>query len=155
MTEPSVAVEIIVDDSGRPPVEPESLADIVAYAVLAAGGEGGWTITVVLTDDARLRQLHREFMGIDAETDVMTFPYDDTRGGDIVISIERAADQAPDFGHDTGEEVAFLAVHGVLHLCGWVDESPPQRQAMLDRQAKIIEAFRATRQVNTNAERES
>src|SRR5262249_3205892 len=94
-------------------------------------------------DDAHLRRLHRDFMGIDEETDVMTFPHGDDQGGDIVISIERAAEQALAYGYAAGEEVEFLAVHGVLHLCGWNDETPTQRAAMLARQTEIVEAFRS------------
>jgi probable rRNA maturation factor len=82
-------------------------------------------------------------MEIDEETDVMTFPYGDEQGGDVVISVERAAEQAPEYGHGTGEEVDFLAVHGVLHLSGWDDETPAQGAEMFAKQAEIIEAFRS------------
>jgi probable rRNA maturation factor len=141
----AVELDIVVEGESPPPVDPELLADLVVFAWAAAGGTGNPSIAVVLTDDARLRRLHRDFMGIDQETDVMTFPHGEDSGGDIVISVERAADQAPDFGHGTGEEVAFLAVHGVLHLRGWNDDTPADRAAMLARQSDIIGAFRVVR----------
>jgi probable rRNA maturation factor len=141
----SVDVEIVVELEGPAPVELGRLVDLVVFAAAAAGAEGRWSIAVVLTDDPRLRQLHRDFMGIDEETDVMTFPYGDGLGGDIVISVERAAEQAPEYGHGTGEEVEFLAVHGVLHLAGWEDGTAAERARMLGRQAEIIEAFRLER----------
>ena len=124
----------------------EELASLVRYALGAGGAVGAWSIAVVLTTDAHVRDLHRQFMGIDQETDVMTFPHGEgigsvERGGDIVISVERAAAQGPEHGQTTREEVEFLAVHGVLHLCGWNDETPEQRERMLLRQTEIIRAF--------------
>jgi probable rRNA maturation factor len=85
-------------------------------------------------------------MGIDEQTDVMTFPAGEEEereaGGDIVISIDRAAEQGPEHGHTTAEEVAFLIVHGVLHLCGWDDHAAEDRAAMLERQREILEMRR-------------
>ena len=62
-----------------------------------------------------------EFMDDDSITDVMTFPSGEPgqEGGDIVISVERAAEQGPEHGFTTDQEVHFLFVHGLLHLCGW------------------------------------
>ncbi len=84
-------------------------------------------------------------MGLDTPTDVMTFPADGEAGGagggDVVVSVERAADQAADFGQTPAEEIRFLVVHGLLHLCGWDDATTERRSRMLDRQAELLEAF--------------
>lgn len=146
----TVAVDVVPEWDGPSPLRTEGLVELVAFAVAAAGGEGRWSTAVVLTDDAHLRRLHRDFMGIDEETDVMTFPYGDVPGGDIVISVERAAEQAPEYGHGTDEEVQFLAVHGVLHLAGWQDGTAEERATMLARQREIIEEFRAARGATPN-----
>lgn len=119
----------------------------LARAVLDAETESGsWEIAFVLVDDDHLQELHRQFMGIDEPTDVMTFertaedgePGRPTRGGDVIISVDRAIDQAAAHGNTASEEVRFLAVHGLLHLTGWVDYSDEERAAMLARGETIL-----------------
>lgn len=118
---------------------------LVPFVLTNVGASGPWTVAVVLTDDARMRALHNEYLKIDTETDVMTFPLsaDETEahGGDIVVSVERAAEQAADYDHSVADEVRFLVVHGLLHLCGWNDQSPPERTRMWDEQRRLLEAF--------------
>ncbi len=111
-----------------------------------AGAVGEWEIAVVLKTDDTIRALHREFMGIDEATDVMTFPADPEEnegiaGGDIVISVDRAAAQGADYGNTPDQEIEFLLVHGLLHLCGWDDHSQSDRDKMLTYQAQLIARF--------------
>ena len=82
-------------------------------------------LTIVLTSDMRLQELNRDFLGIDAPTDVLSFPaseLDPETGaryiGDIHISMARAESQATAAGHSLESEVQLLVVHGVLHLLG-------------------------------------
>ena len=141
-----LTLEILVETHLPPDLDPDQLEPLARFALAAEGAHGPWQITVALVDDDRLRDLHRTFMAIDEPTDVMTFPLTDEpglAGGDIAISVERAADQGPTFGYTTSQEVAFLVVHGLLHLCGWDDASPAQRTAMLSRQSDIVAAFTA------------
>lgn len=124
-------------------------SDLRALTQFVLGQEGQcgrWVVSFALTTDEHLRDLHRQFMGVDEETDVMTFPLDgnNERGGDIVISVDRAAEQAAEAGHSLSEEIRFLAVHGLLHLCGWDDRDDPSREAMLARQSALLQAYRAT-----------
>ncbi len=88
-------------------------------------GHSKYDITIVLTDDAQLHELNREFLGIDAPTDVLSFPSEETDPdsgarylGDIIISIPRAAQQAGAAGHSVEAEAQLLVVHGTLHLLG-------------------------------------
>ncbi len=89
-------------------------------------------ISVTFTDNEGIREINREHREIDAPTDVLSFPIlgDDEDGdtnpgtgavilGDIVLSLERAREQAAEFGHSFTREVAFLTVHSVLHLLGY------------------------------------
>jgi probable rRNA maturation factor len=125
------------------------LVDLVRFTLESEGVVGPWSIVVVLTSDEHLRRLHDQFMGIDEETDVMTFPYElgpagpdaSPQGGDIVISVERAGENARTFDLTPAQEIEFLAVHGTLHLCGWNDHDPLDRERMLTRQHLIIGAF--------------
>jgi probable rRNA maturation factor len=76
----------------------------------------GRGITCLITDDRELRRLNRQFRGKDYATDVLSFPSGD--GGEIAISLDRAAAQAEEHGHSLANEVRILMLHGVLHLSG-------------------------------------
>lgn len=92
--------------------------------------------TVVLTDDATVRQLNRDYRATDAPTDVLSFPAGDSMPGmealylgDIIISVPFAVQQAVASGHSPIAELQLLAVHGTLHLLGHdhVDEDEKER----------------------------
>jgi len=121
----------------------ERWAALARHVLTAEGASGAWSVAVVLVDDARLQALHAEFMDVDEPTDVMTFPTGDpgAPGGDIVVSLDRAREQAPEFGLGYADEVRFLVVHGLLHLCGWDDVTPEARARMLARGAELIATF--------------
>ncbi len=108
---------------------------------------GNWEVTVILVDDERLQALHRDFMGIDAPTDIMTFPLAESGmepfGGELVISVDHAATQADAWGLAPADEIRFLVIHGLLHLLGWRDDSAASRQSMLERQRTLLHAWRA------------
>ncbi len=147
MSEPGVDVVVIRRSEAAETPSDTEITSLVARALQMERTSGSWEVSVVLVDDDELRTLHREFMDIDEPTDVMTFPagVDEEReaGGDIVISVERAAEQGPEHGHAPAEEAAFLIVHGVLHLCGWDDHTDADRAAMLERQRVILESWRS------------
>jgi len=144
-------LEVVVATLLPDGLEPAEIPRLVRYVLDGEGATGAWTVAVVLTDDDRLRALHRDFMGIDGETDVMTFPAEDAAGpsggrfgGDVIVSVERAAAQGPAFGQTAADEVRFLVIHGLLHLLGWDDDADDERGRMLRRQADLLTAFRAT-----------
>lgn len=143
-----ISAEIIVIRHNETPLDlsDETIERFVLHALRSEEQEGEWVVSVVLVDDLEMQQLHADFMNIDEPTDVMTFPSDfeneEQQGGDIVISVERAAEQGGENGLSTQDEVIFLAVHGVLHLCGWDDATNEDRAAMLDRQREIIGSVR-------------
>lgn len=126
-------------------LDPNRLAALAESTLLAEGAKGHWTVTLLLTGDPALQELHARFLGADSVTDVMTFPLggedNAPRGGDIVVSVDRAAAQAPDFGLSAADEVRFLVVHGLLHLLGWNDDTESHRTAMLDRQTALLAEF--------------
>src|SRR5512141_671466 len=83
-------------------------------------------LSIILADDARLHELNLNYLGVDAPTDVLSFPASETDPetgarylGDILISVPRAQEQADAAGHDLAGEVQLLVVHGVLHLLGY------------------------------------
>jgi len=103
-------------------------------------------LTIVLTDDARLHELNRDYLGVDAPTDVLSFPASETDPetgaryiGDILISIPRARSQAEAAGHSLESEVQLLVVHGVLHLLGHDHAGMQEKAHMWQAQAEILE----------------
>ncbi len=102
-------------------------------------------ITVVLTDDAQLHELNRDYLGVDAPTDVLSFPASETDPetgapylGDILISIPRAGTQALAAGHPLESEVQLLVVHGVLHLLGYDHAEPEEKSKMWKAQDETL-----------------
>lgn len=86
----------------------------------------GRTFSVLLTDDAEVRRLNRQFRGKNKATDVLSFPAPRVAGGplgDIAISVDHARVQAREFGHSVASEVSILLLHGVLHLAGMDHET--------------------------------
>ena len=112
-------------------------------------------VSVVFVDDAAIMNLNREYRGKDAPTDVLSFAQQegeeliDAYGapvlGDIVISLERAVEQAESFQHSLERELAFLLVHGLLHLVGY-DHDEEFRGEMRDRQEALLQALNVARQ---------
>jgi len=100
-------------------------------AVLAALPEVGVTIV----SDARIAQIHDDFMAIPAPTDVITFHH-----GEIVISAETAAINAARYRRPLDEEIALYLVHGLLHLHGYLDKSPADLALMQKTQTAVLRA---------------
>jgi probable rRNA maturation factor len=97
-----------------------------AARAIDAIGKKGSSATIAFVSDKTIRQLNRQFRGIDRATDVLSFPADDsekTNLGDIAISVETAAKQARENGLKFDEEVAQLILHGLLHLSGYDHET--------------------------------
>ena len=105
----------------------------------------------MLTDDAEMTALNSEYRGIDAPTDVLAFAMREGEDcsamhpmllGDIVISLETAARQAATAKHSLETEVAFLTVHGVLHLLGYEHETPQEEAIMFAKQEATLRQLR-------------
>ena len=114
-------------------------------------------VSVTIVDNETIREINRQQRNIDKATDVLSFPmlyfdengdiidsdYDTDGGllllGDIVISAERAMEQAKEFGHSFRREMAFLTVHSMLHLLGYdhVDD-PEGERIMFAKQEEIL-----------------
>ena len=102
-------------------------------------------LSIILTNDARLHELNLNYLGVDAPTDVLSFPASETDPetgapyiGDILISIPRAQVQAEAAGHPLEAEVQLLVVHGVLHLLGHDHAEAEEKARMWNAQAEIL-----------------
>lgn len=103
-------------------------------------------IAVILVDDEYLRELKREYFGIDAYTDVIAFrlnPYEESLvEGEIYISLHRAIEQAEHYTTTADLEILRLAVHGTLHLLGYEDETPEKKKLMSAMEDTQLQMFR-------------
>ncbi len=132
-------VESPIDEAWLEPLAAAVLATLRHAAAAAAA-----TITIMLADDDTLRRLHREFLGDDSATDVLSFPA--TGGapggaaylGDVAISVERAVAQAAAAGHEPLAELQLLLIHAVLHLLGHDHALPAEKTAMWREQAALL-----------------
>lgn len=97
-------------------------------------------VSVSLVNNAEIRELNLEYRLIDAPTDVLSFPMDGYVLGDIVISMEKAVEQAQEYGHGIERELGFLAAHGMLHLLGYDHEDEKEECEMFGAQEEILEA---------------
>jgi probable rRNA maturation factor len=121
-----------------------ALAERAAALTLARHGRAGSEFGLRLTDDAELHDLNRRFRGVDAPTDVLSFPCEDPPppgeapyAGDVAVSVERAGAQAEAFGHGLAREVCYLTVHGVLHLLGY-DDADEEGLAAMHRETEAV-----------------
>ncbi len=110
-----------------------------------------YVIGLHLVGDVTIRALNAEHRGIDAHTDVLSFPLHDPSGapfvvppdqpkslGDVVVSHPRAVEQAVAFGHSTDREVGYLVAHGVLHVLGYDHEEEADRSRMRQREEEAL-----------------
>lgn len=104
--------------------------------------------SLVLVSDKKIRELNNLWRGFDKATDVLSFPMDTEvppvelpyELGEIIISMDTAKVQADDLGHSFERELAFLTVHGMLHVLGFDHETEAEEKEMFDRQREILEA---------------
>ncbi len=125
-----------------------------------------YEISVVITDNAGIRIMNKQFRNVDRETDVLSFPMiefnnddlefqisaeeidpetGDVMLGDIVISIEKAYEQAEEYGHSFDRELAFLTVHSILHLLGYDHMVIKDEQIMRKKEENILSVINLSR----------
>lgn len=126
-------------------------------------------VNVLLTDNEGIREFNKEYRDIDRETDVLSFPnvdfeepgvfdidedaeadyFDPESGelilGDIIISVEKVAEQAENYGHSKKREFAFLVAHSMLHLSGYDHMEPEEAKVMEAKQESVLQKLGITR----------
>ena len=143
------------------------LRRVIPAALAAEGVEFPCEVDILFTDDTGIQEINREQRGVDKPTDVLSFPmFELTPGviptmedveadpetslvplGDMVLSVERAQAQGEEYGHGSERELAYLAVHSILHLLGYdhLDEGPMKAQ-MRAREEAILSKLGITRE---------
>ena len=104
----------------------------------------------MFSNNRRIRELNREYLGRDHPTDVLAFPQNEGEAGrlhqwflgDIVVSTERIAEQASEFGQPVEDELALCLIHGLLHLIGYLDSPAAKREEMRKVEEKLLRFWR-------------
>jgi len=153
-------MEVLVSNFPETLVFPEEISAVVKLTAEEVGemyGVSTGEVSVTLTDDAYIQTLNRQYRQMDRPTDVLSFALNEgvepeIAGGpdinvlgDIVLSVERAKAQAAEYGHSLRREIAFLTVHGMLHLLGYDHIEEAERQKMEQEQKMVMEALGISR----------
>jgi probable rRNA maturation factor len=150
----SEEIEIFVEEEFRGLVD-KGWARKIAQAVLKAEGVAPpYEASLVFTDSETVKQLNRDYRGVDEPTDVLAFymlpqkgtdspfalpPDGVTRLGEVIISYPQAVAQAREQGHSPERELALLVIHGILHLLGYDHEEPEEESKMRERERELLE----------------
>lgn len=106
--------------------------------------------SVIIVDNKRIHEINKEYRGIDRPTDVISFALEDNKEfefdhyrvlGDIYISIDKVKEQAKEYGHSEKRELAFLTIHGFLHLLGYDHMKEEEEKVMFKKQEEILDGF--------------
>ena len=150
-----IEVVVQIDDRFADQADKELIERAVVATLVVEAVSGPVEVSVLVTDDAALQALNRDYRGEDAPTDVLSFAAEDQSSGgpafvlppdaprylgDIAISYELVVAQAAEYGHSRERELAYLTAHGVLHLLGYDHElGAAQAAAMRAREESAME----------------
>ena len=111
--------------------------------------------SIIIVDNTFIHKLNKEYRGIDRVTDVISFALEDDKSmiipddirllGDIYICLDKAREQAKEYGHSLERELCFLAVHGVYHLLGYDHENEEEAKIMFKKQEEVLMEYGITR----------
>lgn len=139
----------IKDQQRRLKIDPAALEALTGL-VLKAEGRGEGEVSYLFVNNARIRELNRNYLGRDYPTDVLSFPQaeegekDDVSLllGDVVVSTQRARENAAGFGQTVKDEFTLYVIHGLLHLLGYSDHPPDSRREMKLREETLLKNWK-------------
>lgn len=128
---------------------------LLQHAIKEEGLTGETEVSITFMSDEDIQEVNKEYRGIDAPTDVISFALEElaegevaiivegmpTILGDIIIAVPTARRQAEDYGHSFKREIGFLALHGLLHLLGYDHMTADEEKKMFSRQEAILQSF--------------
>ena len=152
-------MEIIFDDRQTYKKIDEDILDKVERVMLAVldyeDYDDNYEVSLSFVDNEEIRNLNRDFRNIDRVTDVLSFPmlsddefdieYEVESLGDIVISIQRADEQAEEFDHSLEREICFLVCHSMFHLLGYDHMEEEEAKDMHRREEEVLNGLDITR----------
>jgi len=144
----SVTVEVQVDQRFSAQAIARRVEEVVRKVLVQEGELADGELTVVITDEEKVRELNCRYRGVDSPTDVLAFggtpegfveaPGAPPYLGDVVISYPRTLAQAREQGHSPDRELALLVIHGVLHLLGYDHATQEEKETMWARQEAVL-----------------
>lgn len=152
-------MEIIFDDRQTYKKIDEDILDKAERVMLAVldyeDYDDNYEVSLSFVDNEEIRNLNRDFRNIDRVTDVLSFPmlsddefdieYEEESLGDIVISIQRADEQAEEFDHSLEREICFLVCHSMFHLLGYDHMEEEEAKDMHRREEEVLNGLDITR----------
>ena len=133
----------------------DKLYDLLAFALKREKLENV-EFNIIFVDSEKIHEINREYRNIDRVTDVISFALEDNMEleldhrvlGDIYICVNRAHEQAVEYGHSFLREISFLMIHGLLHLLGYDHMEPDEEKIMFGKQEDILNEFGIRRDSN-------
>lgn len=120
------------------------LKDVIVTAAELEGYSGG-EVSVAFVDNKKIKELNNQYRNKNEATDVLSFPMDNEILGDIIISVERAVAQAEEYGHSVKRELAYLTVHGILHLFGYDHHNKDEKDQMRQKEERVLTQLNISR----------
>jgi probable rRNA maturation factor len=147
-------MEITISTNQNKITETDKLENVITQVLEKAaevyGLDAHTEVSIVLADDEYIHELNLSYRGKDRPTDVLSFALNEGEEpeiidgpaevllGDIIISVETASRQAEEYGHSLEREMAYLTVHGILHLLGYDHESPDDKAEMRTEEEHVL-----------------
>ena len=143
-------MDVLFENNTKEEVNYKLIENVISEALKYEGVSDNTEISVTIVDNEEIRKINNKFRNIDRATDVLSFPLIDFDNedlpndgskiylGDIIISIERAKEQANEYGHSLDREVGFLTAHSMLHLLGYDHMVPEEEKVMFAKQEEIL-----------------
>jgi len=152
-----VRLVIRVDKDFQVHVDKRWLRRLVKESLAVHGVDTEVELSLLITDDATVRELNKEYRGKDKTTDVLSFaldadkhtdaaagfvmpPGEEVHLGEVIVSYPKAAEQAAERNHAVEDEMALLVVHGVLHLLGYDHDRPTRERKMRSLEQRVLSA---------------
>ena len=128
----------------------DKIKEIVEFALKKENCTNG-VVSIIFVSNKEIHRINKEYRNIDRVTDVISFALEDDNSlinpsdyrilGDIYVSLDKAEEQAKDYGHSFEREVCFLVVHGIYHLLGYDHLNEDDEKIMMKKQEEVLDAF--------------
>ena len=148
-------MEVFINDRQELIEIDESMNEIILKVVEEALNVEGiglnYEVSVSFVDNVEIKELNKEYRGIDRETDVLSFPMDEDFPmpvpmlGDIIISTDKAVEQAKEFNHSIEREIGYLTAHSMFHLMGYDHMEDDEKRIMRGKEDKVMDNLGITR----------
>lgn len=143
-------MDVLFENTTDIKVNEELINSVIAESLRYEGVSDNCEVSVTIVDNDEIHSINLKHRGIDRPTDVLSFPLIDFEKetlpddgskiylGDIIISIEKAEEQAKEYGHSLDREIGFLTAHSMLHLLGYDHMAEDEEKIMFKKQEEIL-----------------